>query len=75
MVLGKSFVTLVAHCGMDVILGFAGANGRGVLHCWRGTTQHWGQRGFPLEKRTGLVPNWLQLLSRGTRNRPPFAQL
>lgn len=40
MVLGKSFVTLVAHCGMDVILGFAGANGRGVLHCWRGTTQH-----------------------------------
>ena len=72
MVLGKSFITLVAYCGMDIILGLAGANGRGVLHCWRGTAQHWGQRDFPLEKRTGLAPNWFQLLLRWTLNRYPL---
>lgn len=40
MVLGKSFVTLVAYSSMDVILGFAGTNRQSILHCWRGTTQY-----------------------------------
>lgn len=40
VVLGKSFVAPVAYSGMDIILGLAGPDGRSVLHCWRGTTQH-----------------------------------
>lgn len=38
--LGKSFITLVAYSGMHIIFGLSGTNGRGVLHCWRGSTQH-----------------------------------
>lgn len=48
VVLGKSFVAPVAYSGMDIILGLAGPDGRSVLHCWRGTTQHWGRRNLQL---------------------------
>lgn len=40
MVLGESFITLVSHSGMDIVLDLAHTNKRGILHCWRGPTQH-----------------------------------
>ena len=64
VVLGKSFVALVAYSGVDIILGLAGTNGQGILHCWRGTTQHWGQRNLHLKKWVGLRLNWFHLLLR-----------
>lgn len=50
MVLGESFITLVSHSSMDIVLDLAHTNKRGILHCWRGTTQHWGQRSLWLKK-------------------------
>lgn len=40
MVLGEPFVTLVPHSGMNTVLGFVHTDERGILHCWRGTTEH-----------------------------------
>lgn len=61
VVLGKAFVAPVAYSGVDVILGLAGTDGRSVLHCWRGATQHWGRGNLQLVAITGdeWFPLWL----------------
>lgn len=71
VVLGKSFVAPVAYSGVDVILGLAGTDGRSVLHCRRGTTQHWGCRSLQL----GQWPEQDALVSSLVRNDPPMQAL
>ena len=45
VVLGEPFVTLVPHSGVNTVPGFVHTDKRGILHCWRRATEHWGQKG------------------------------